>query len=258
MAKHEAGPFHSHAIHSNRLICVVDPDHEHQQYLTLLLSRLGYSVEAVSTEADARRSINRKLPDLVISHFPLVGEDELAFMQALRRERRTTALPVIAITASADLAGEQRCLDAGAANCLADPVDAEELYFAIQKALERRPRRNIRIPLRMPVYVNEGPLDCGAAGCETILSSRGMYVQTRRAAPEREHLIVRFTLGGRPMKVHAHVLFSDYPGQALGRESGMGLYFTEIAPEDEAYIREYINDSIMTGKNWGEEAEPRH
>src|SRR5512137_2660603 len=108
MAKHEADPFHNRAIHGNRLIYVVDRDHEHRQYLTLLLRRLGYRVEAVSTEADARRSINRKMPDLVISHFPFVGEDELAFLQALRRERQTAALPVIAITASADLAGEKK------------------------------------------------------------------------------------------------------------------------------------------------------
>jgi CheY-like chemotaxis protein len=258
MATQDAGPFHGRAIHGNRLICAVDPDPNHLQYLTLLLHRLGYRVDAVPSEAAARRNISRNLPDLVIMHFRFVGDEDLAFLQELKRDQHTASLPVVAITSSGDLVGQKRCLDAGAADCLATPFQAEDLYYMVQKAIERIPRRNLRIPLRMPVYVNDGLLDCGAAGCDAILSAKGMYVQTRHPSAEREHLFVRFKLGDRPVSVKAHVLFSDYPGQALGRETGMGIYFTEIAPEDEAYIREYINRSITTGTYGGENAEPRH
>jgi DNA-binding response OmpR family regulator len=255
MAKQDTGPFQGRAIHGNRLISVVDGDPNHLQYLTMLLQRLGYRVDAASSEAAARRSIGRSLPDLVIVHFLVVGDDSLAFLQEFRRDPRMAALPVIAITSSGDLVGEKRCLDAGATDCLFKPFQAEELYFTVQKAIEPVPRRNLRIPLRMPVYVNDDLLDCGAAGCDAILSAKGMYVQTRHPAAEREHLAVRFTLGNRPVSVNGHVLFSDYPGPALGRETGMGIYFTKIAPEDEAYIRQYIHDSITSGKPGGGDAD---
>jgi len=251
MARHDATPFHGRALHGNRLISAVDRDPNHLHYLTLLLHRMGYRVEAAATDAAARRSIGKQVPDLVVAHFPLVGDNDLAFLQELRVNQRTAAVPVIVITSSGDLVGAKDCLAAGAAECIAWPVEAEELYFSVQKALERVPRRNLRMLLRLPVYVNSDPLECSANGCETVLSAKGMYVETRYPAAEREKLTVQFMLGDRPVSVDATVLFSDYPGPALGRETGMGLYFTKIAPEDEAFIRQYIHNAISSGEPGG-------
>lgn len=247
MATQDTRPVPDHAVHGNRRILVIDGDRDHQKHLSRLLHRLEYRSIALKSAAEARRSITHKLPDLVILHLPAAGEEDLAFLRMLRLDSRTDAVPIIAITSSGDREGESLCLEAGATGCLAEPFEIDELYFAIQKAVERIPRRNLRISLRTPVTVNGNGLDCGEIGCNTNISVRGMYIQTKQTRPEREHLVVRFWLGGRPIQVHAHVLFSDYPGQALGRESGMGLYFTDIAPEDEAYIRKYINDAIMAG-----------
>jgi CheY-like chemotaxis protein len=231
----------------HRPFLAVDRDANHLLYLTMLLQRFGYQVDGVSSSAAAWERIDKGAPSLVIAAFGIVGGEELSFLEQLRSDRRTAGVPVIAITSSGDFVIESRCRAAGALECFSRPAPAEELYRAVQQAIEATPRRNLRVSLKIPIFVDNRPLGCAEGGCNTVLSAQGMFVQTERPAQENERLALRFLLGSRPVSVDALVLYSDLPAKTGSREPGMRLAFTRISPDDEAFVRQYIQTTVTQG-----------
>jgi hypothetical protein len=103
--------------------------------------------------------------------------DGFAVIEALRRREQTTGrhLPVIALTARAMKGDRERCLQAGMDDYLAKPVQAAELFAAIDRVVARRKhggetitKEDDRVPpssiLHHPCAT--GPLDAG-----TLLTS---------------------------------------------------------------------------------------
>lgn len=227
-------------------ILVVERDANHLYYLTVLLQRFGYPVAGVSAATRAWERIREATPSIIIAAFGIIGGEDFMFLEELRRDGQTATVPVLAVTSSGDFVSESRCRSSGAAECFTRPAPAEELYRAVQQAIEATPRRNLRISLKLPIYVDNQPLDCPEQGCDTVLSAQGMYVRTGRTRWEKERVSVRFPLGRRPISMDAKVLNSDRTRTA-GEETGMRLAFISITAEDEAYIRQFIQHEVTQG-----------
>jgi FixJ family two-component response regulator len=56
--------------------------------------------------------------------------------QLLHRDKAAASIPVICSVFPSDAAMEQKCLHYGAAGCISKPVQAEELFHAVQAAIE--------------------------------------------------------------------------------------------------------------------------
>jgi CheY-like chemotaxis protein len=228
-------------------LLLMDRDANHLIYLTMLLQRLGYRIWSASSAEEASDLSAMAMPSLIIVSVGIAQTDDLSLVERLRTDPRTASIPVIALLPEGDLIGEQRCRAAGVRTCLSRPVQAEELYRSIQRIVEPNPRRNIRIPLQLPVSLDNHALDFAAGECVTELSAQGVNVRTVRPAPVHARLAVRITLGGRPVSADAVVLYSSRSDSGVVRGSGMGLAFDRIAPEDEEYIRRYIRDKVLSG-----------
>jgi signal transduction histidine kinase/ActR/RegA family two-component response regulator len=77
------------------------------------------------------------LPDLVLMDLNLPGMSGMDVLRELRRDPRTAAIPVIALTANAMPRDIERGLAAGFVRYLAKPVDVEGLVAAIDATLAR-------------------------------------------------------------------------------------------------------------------------
>lgn len=228
-------------------ILVVERDANHLFYLTVLLQRFGYPVAGVSDARGAWDRIREATPSIIIAAFGIVGGEDSVFLEHLRSEQRTASVPVLAITSSGDFVSESRCRSSGAIECFSRPVPAEELYRAVQQAIEATPRRNLRISLRMPVYVDNRPLDCPEQGCETTLSAQGMHVRTGWPRRDKERVTVQFSLGPRPVSVEAQVMHIERTSSTTNERSGMRFAFVKISATDEAYIRQFIQHEVTQG-----------
>lgn len=168
----------------------------------------------------------------------------LDLLHRLRQEPRTAAMPVIAVTVNGDQGTEARCLRAGFTAFLGKPLGAEDLYRTVQTAIEPEPRASLRVHARMPVTVNNVPLDCVEGECASVISEHGMYIRTLKPHPPKSRIAVQIALKGRTISADAVVLYSHRFGEGPFGEPGMGLKFARIAPQDQEYIRLFIRNEF--------------
>ncbi len=76
--------------------------------------------------------------DVVLMDVMMPGMDGYEAVRRIRANARYQALPVIALTARAVAEERDRCLSAGATDCLAKPVDVDELLAVLGGLVSRR------------------------------------------------------------------------------------------------------------------------
>ena len=215
--------------------------------LSLLLQRFEYAVSPAYTAAQAHELISSVRPALIIADPALPGMSGMALLQLLQQDSATSSIPVIFMISPGDAAMERRCLDYGAAGCISKPVQAEELYQTVQTATEPKPRTTIRIDARLPVSVDNVPLECaeGERLCAVDLSEHGMHVPMFKPYPRNRQLTVQISIKDRMISAEGSVLYNHASAAGSYQMPGMGLKFTAIAPQDQEFIKTFIRDEVM-------------
>jgi len=114
-------------------ILVVDDEASQRELLGGFAARLGYRVREAASGEEALESIQREPPDLVLLDVRLPG---ISGIETLERIRESVPdLPVLLITAFADLRQAVAAMKGGAEDYLAKPVDLDELRAAMADAL---------------------------------------------------------------------------------------------------------------------------
>ena len=117
-------------------ILLIEDNRELSDWLSRLLRKSRYVVDAVHDGADADTALATQLYDLIILDLGLPG---MAGLQGLKRFRQKSGLtPVIILTASDAVSNRVAGLDAGADDYLVKPFDPLELEARIRAQLRRR------------------------------------------------------------------------------------------------------------------------
>ena len=231
---------------SGRLVLVVDGDAYHRSYHAMVLQRLEFRVATAATAREALESIAAARPSLVLTELDLPDMSGPDLLRMLRRDQSMAAFPVVALSAGAGGERGAHCLKEGFAAFLRTPAGAEDLYQAVHAALDAAPQRNLRVHTKMPVVVNDMPLDCVEGECASVISEHGMYIRTLRPHPPNSRLTVRIDLYGRSIAAEAVVLYSHRFGEGPFGEPGMGIKFDRIALQDQEFLRLYIDSARST------------
>ena len=124
-------------------ILLIDDDEMTLMMLRTILSDAGYAVTAT---ADGPRGIDlyKELrPELVLLDVGLPGMSGMFLFHLLKQGPHTAAIPMVFVIPAGDPVAERVCLEAGAAGCIAKPVQAEDLFRIVQggsaKASEQTP-----------------------------------------------------------------------------------------------------------------------
>ncbi len=119
-------------------VLVVDDDVRNIFALSSVLERRGMVVLAAGTGREAIELIEAT-PDLaiVLMDIMMPEMDGYETMQVIRQNPRFRRLPIIALTAKAMKGDREKCLEAGASEYLAKPVNTEQLLSALRMWLHR-------------------------------------------------------------------------------------------------------------------------
>jgi DNA-binding response OmpR family regulator len=120
-------------------ILVVEDERTFAGAVKEVLTFLGYAVTGIaSTAAQARESVARQRPDLVLMDIRLNGEPD--GIQLAAELRRRFGMPVVYLTAHADASVRRRAMAIGPCGYVVKPFSLRDLKDAIEAALEPRTR----------------------------------------------------------------------------------------------------------------------
>jgi CheY-like chemotaxis protein len=121
-----------------RKVLVVDDDVRNIFALSSVLERHGMAVIAATTGAEAIERIART-PDLalVLMDIMMPEMDGYETTRRIRAMPQHRLLPIIALTAKAMKGDREKCLDAGASDYIAKPVNTEQLLALLRMWLHR-------------------------------------------------------------------------------------------------------------------------
>lgn len=122
----------------NRILSVED-DESISRVIQKNLTAAGYAVSAFEDGADAARTLEHDHDfDIALLDIMLPGMDGFALMEHLKRHD----IPVIYLTAKADIESKVQGLRDGAEDYIVKPFEILELLVRIEKVLERTGRMN--------------------------------------------------------------------------------------------------------------------
>jgi CheY-like chemotaxis protein len=121
---------------AGRKVLIVDDDIRNIFALTTVLERYQMKVRSAENGRDAIECL-KQIPDIdiVLMDIMMPGMDGYDTMGAIRRIESLKAIPILALTAKAMKGDREKCLEAGATDYLAKPVDTEKLLSLLRVRL---------------------------------------------------------------------------------------------------------------------------
>jgi len=119
-------------------VLVVEDNAVNQQVTRRFLERLGCEVELADNGQRALEFCSNGSYDLILMDVQMPVMDGLAATREIRRhEQSGRRTPIIALTAKAMKGDREKCLEAGASDYLAKPVNTDQLLSALRMWLHR-------------------------------------------------------------------------------------------------------------------------
>jgi len=123
-----------------RTILVVDDDRRVVDLLQISLSQNGYHVTTAGTGEEALESVRRETPHLVILDLRLPKKNGYEVCAALKSSKDTSAIPIIMVSATAEVDARLQGLMHGADDYLTKPFSPKELLIKVRRIFERQER----------------------------------------------------------------------------------------------------------------------
>jgi len=118
------------------IVLVVEDNETSMKLVSVLLERDGYNVLEARSAEQAIATTRAQRPDLILMDLGLPGMDGLAATRILKKDPQTDGIPVIALTAHAMKADEDRAMEAGCAGYIPKPVDTRAFPGIIARWVE--------------------------------------------------------------------------------------------------------------------------
>jgi len=115
-------------------VLLIDDDRKHSELLQAYFKRFGINLICAANADEGFRKINREDPDLLLLDVMLPGKDGF---EICREVRKTSAIPIIMLTARGDVIDRVSGLELGADDYVGKPFEPRELVARVQAILRR-------------------------------------------------------------------------------------------------------------------------
>jgi signal transduction histidine kinase/CheY-like chemotaxis protein len=152
-------------------ILLVDDNEINQEIANELLEQAGLTVAIANNGEEAVKMVAQTEYDCVLMDCQMPIMDGYEATLAIRKEKRFSSLPIIAMTANTMQGDREKCIDVGMNDHVAKPVNPKELYLALGKWISPREGSDdegIPTSFTTPAGKEEGPLP-ELEGVDTIV-----------------------------------------------------------------------------------------
>ncbi len=118
-----------------KTVCVVEDNHDARDLICALVQSMGADVQPFASAEEFLDSFDESRTACLVTDLRMPGMSGLELLEQLRRNGHL--LPVIIISAHADVALTVRAMSASAMTVLPKPYKDQELWDVIRKALKR-------------------------------------------------------------------------------------------------------------------------
>jgi two-component system phosphate regulon response regulator PhoB len=191
-------------------ILVIEDEVDIADLIMFNLQRAGYEVLKAHDGISGTNMAMEQRPDLIVLDLMLPGRDGYSVFREIRRDTRTTRIPVIMLTARAQTEDRIQGLEAGADDYLTKPFSPKELVLRVNAILKRTDTLPGVVeyefgPFRfdknsVKFYLENQPLDLTATEFKLLL-----YLCERSGKPQDRNDLLRMVWGYSD-EVHSRTL----------------------------------------------------
>jgi Tfp pilus assembly protein PilZ len=206
-----------------------------------ILKHWGYRALASSRSERLLALLQETAPDLLI-----IGETFLTDGNNPLREKilrmADAGTPLLVLSASAS----PPAIEVPHEN-LPVPIDLFTLFEKVQKHLEKYPRKNIRLPIKLPGML------CLEKTCHLAevlsLSARGLFIKTgfRLQPGDRFHIIFPLLGMKKEVELEGRVLYCVHPDPENNFLQGVGVEFTSLDEKTLEPLQAFIESCFLNG-----------
>jgi Tfp pilus assembly protein PilZ len=206
-----------------------------------ILKHWGYRVLSTQAVEQVTTFLEESNPSLLI-----ISEDFLAPLDKTLDKKARAAisskdLPMIALRHEAAKTSKLKPNET-----LDVPVELFELFSFIQRQVEKHPRQNLRLRLRLPGMYSIEEEEFILADVLT-LSMRGLFFKAAAKVEKGDRINVVFPLfgQGKEIDVTSTVLYSIQPEAENNYFQGFGVGFDDLSDEEEKQLQRYIKEHFL-------------
>ena len=223
--------------------CFLLADNRPQLLATLepILKHWGYRVLAARNCSQANAFLEQSEPCLLIIGMQILSNPDLHINRNVSARVAAGEIPLLALDQAA--AGPAMIAPR---ETLSFPVDIFSLFSFIQRFVEKHPRQNLRLRLRIPGMYRADGSDYTLADVYS-LSMRGLFLKAPARLEVGAPLSVVFPLLGhcKELEVKATVLYIVQPENRNNFTQGFGVGFVEISDQDQANLQSFIEECFL-------------
>lgn len=116
-------------------ILVVDDNPMNAKLMRVLLVSAGFQVEVAANGAEARLAVNRAKPALILMDLQMPDVDGYTLTREFKAHPDLSAVPIVAVTASAMRGDEERALRHGCDGYVSKPIDTRAFVQTVTRFL---------------------------------------------------------------------------------------------------------------------------
>jgi two-component system phosphate regulon response regulator PhoB len=122
---------------SKNSVLVVEDEDAIRAMLTLVLEQAGFETIAVASAAEAQKTLEQSMVDLILLDWMLPGISGAEWARRLKKEDAYRELPIILLTARGEEEDKVKGLEIGADDYITKPFSPKELVARIRAVLRR-------------------------------------------------------------------------------------------------------------------------
>jgi len=200
-----------------------------------ILKHWGYRVLASSRPEQVRILLQETTPDLLILGAGLLAEPDPSIRKATEKLVGTGKCPLIVLNEDGvkDVVSVPHDL-------LNVPIELFSLFELVQRHMERFPRKNLRLTIKLPGMFSRGSNTYLAEVLS--LSIQGLMIKTSFRMEKDDQLTICIPLVGmnKELEVEGRVLYNVHPGPENNYMQGAGIGFVNLTPETSQALEEFI------------------